>query len=338
MIETLLQEAASIEDEQRRDQIIRELATHSDETLAALIDILQRPMEALWEVAVQVIRVMGYPQNASAIPALTVHARDRNSPARSEAFQALVDIGPWAVVPSLLKVKEDDAIDDLIYDLLVEAGRRFWALDEQEKEQLIQELVSHPDEALGVVTYILQNALKEWWEAAVRIIRAIGYPRNASAIPVLVAHVGYGNPLTEDEAIQALVEIGPRIVVPSLLQVMWDRGQTNKSWGNDVAGICSMLCKVDRQFAVQCGPVATYLLSRFELPQKPGLALLSVLEKIGANDIEYALPTLIDLVQKEGTSEVGMQARRFLASFDEKSLEPYQLLLASLEEPRGEGG
>src|SRR6266571_177734 len=111
MIETLLQEAASIEDEQRRDQIIRELATHSDETLAALIDILQRPMEALWEVAVQVIRVMGYPQNASAIPALTVHARDRNSPARSEAFQALVDIGPWAVVPSLLKVKEDDAID-----------------------------------------------------------------------------------------------------------------------------------------------------------------------------------------------------------------------------------
>lgn len=64
---------------QLREQIIHSLATHPDETLDAVIHILTRPKKALWKISVQVIRAIGYPQNARSIPTLIAHVGDQNS-------------------------------------------------------------------------------------------------------------------------------------------------------------------------------------------------------------------------------------------------------------------
>jgi hypothetical protein len=115
---------------------------------------------------------------------------------------------------------------------------------------------------------------------------------------------------------------------------MWDRDR-HAYWGGDVEGICSMLYEVDAQYAKQCGPLITYILGRDDLPPPRDLDrgfLLQVLEKIGNDCAEYALPTLIDFVGNEGKSDGGMQAQRLIASFSQEVLRPYTYLLASFQD------
>ncbi len=58
--------------------------------------------------------------------------------------------------------------------------------------------------------------------------------------------------------------------------------------------------------------------------------IIQLYEIIPQNDCaEYALPTLIDFVRKEGTSDAGIQAQRLVASYSEEVLRPYQYLLVS---------
>jgi hypothetical protein len=94
-----------------------------------------------------------------------------------------------------------------------------------------------------------------------------------------------------------------------------------------------MLCQVERTFALQCGPALAHLLSREDLPPDRDLDrgfLLDVLEKIGPDCAEYALPVLIDFISKEGNTTNGMQALRLVRSFDQQILERYQYVLAPL--------
>src|SRR6266567_5880974 len=109
----------------------------------------------------------------------------------------------------------------------------------EERARMIQELANHPDETLDAAIQILNHPKKVYWEVATQVIRAIGYPGNAEAIPILIAHVGDQNSLAWKEAVQVLLDMGPRVVVPHLLQSMWDRDR-HTYWGSDVEGICSM--------------------------------------------------------------------------------------------------
>jgi hypothetical protein len=60
----------------------------------------------------------------------------------------------------------------------------------EERARMIQGLANHPDETLDAAIQILHHPKKVSWEVATQVIRAIGYPRNAEAIPTLIAHVG----------------------------------------------------------------------------------------------------------------------------------------------------
>jgi hypothetical protein len=200
-----------------------------------------------------------------------------------------------------------------------------------ERDRIIQDLAKHPDDTLSEAIRVLNHPLKVYWEVATQVIRAIGYSRNAEAIPTLLAHVGDQNSLAWNEAVQTLVDMGPQVVVPHLLLNLWNRDR-QEYWGEDVEGICSLLYEVDQEYAKQCGPLITYILSRDDLPPPHDLDrgfLLNVLEKIGNDCAEYALPTLIDFVRKEGKSAGGLQARRLIASFSEEVLRPYTYLLVS---------
>src|SRR6266852_4651901 len=102
MFEDQLHQATS-SDEPVRERIVHELASHPDETLEAMIHVLNRPMKPYWEIATHVIRAIGYPRNAAAIPTLLAHIGDQNSLARQEAIHTLTDMGPQVVVPHLIQ-------------------------------------------------------------------------------------------------------------------------------------------------------------------------------------------------------------------------------------------
>ncbi len=218
--------------------------------------------------------------------------------------------------------------------LLDEATRANREYDEQKAEYFIQELVKSPDEAIKVLVSTLRQSDKIRQAVAIRVIRLIGYPKNEPAIPSLVYHIGDPNLPGWSEAVNALTNMGLHVIVPHLIRAIWNRDK-NQYWGADVEGMCSMLLTVDRAYAVACGPTLVYILGRSDLPPDEDLDkgfLLDALEKIGADSLAYALPTLIDLVSKEGVSEVGKQAQRLIQSFSKEALELYKFLLDSIAE------
>lgn len=55
--------------------------------------------------------------------------------------------------------------------------------------------------------------------------------------------------------------------------------------------------------------------------------LLDVLEKLGTDCTEYALPTLISLLQKEESYDLKTRIHHLIASFDKELLKLYELVL-----------
>ena len=94
-----------------------------------------------------------------------------------------------------------------------------------------------------------------------------------------------------------------------------------------------LLNDLGTSYSTLCAPTIIYMMRQNEFAQKPGMEIaLTVLEKIGPDSVTYALPTLIDLASREGTSEVGKKAWRFIQSFSEEALEPYKFLLETIAE------
>lgn len=203
--------------------------------------------------------------------------------------------------------------------------------EETTRQRIIHDLSQRPDETLAAVIGMLKTAPKSRWKVAVQVIRAIGYPYNIPAIPELIAQIGDLNSPAWREAAQTLMDMESPVIVPYLIEALLDMGKTINHWLDEVAGICSLLTITPREYAVQCGPVITYLLDQETiLADIDPWYLLTVLEKIGADCGTYALPTLIDIVRREGTSELGKQAQALITVYDSNQVKPYQRLLASL--------
>lgn len=210
----------------------------------------------------------------------------------------------------------------------------------QEKERLIHELAQHPQETLGEAMRALGSLPKSRWKVAAQVIRAIGYPHNAAALPLLMGHISDPNWPGWGEVVKTLEEMGPEVVVPYILLDFWQRDRV-QYWDQHIESICSMLSQVERTFALQCGPALAHLLGRDDLPPDRDLDrsfLLDVLEKIGPDCAEYAMPVLVDFIGKEGNSSSGMQALRLVQSFDQQILERYQYVLAPLLKKMESGG
>ena len=238
--------------------------------------------------------------------------------------------------------------------------------EETMRQRIIHDLAQSPNETLEAVTDMLKTAPKSRWSVAVQVIRAIGSPHNKSAIPELIAQIGDLNSPAWNEVTQTLMDMGSQVIVPYLIEALLDKRKNRNYWLDEVAGICSLLTITPREYAVQCGPAITYLLGQETvLADLDPWYLLTVLEKIGPDCETYALPTLIDLVRREGTSEPGKQARALIGTFrrmsnprkkgeriwyrqiipymrrsisrksltvhDSNQIEPYQRLLASLQ-------
>ena len=221
----------------------------------------------------------------------------------------------------------------MIEDTLREVAKA----DEQTKDRIIRELANNPDETLAPLMNILQVGPKGLDRIAVRVIRAIGYPRNKSAMPQLIYLIGDLNSPAWTESAQTLLEMGTESVVPVLIHVLLDRGKNIPYWRDTTEGICAMISGTDvnRDYASGCGPTIAFLLAQENLALEIDLDssyLLDALKKIGEESAMYALPSLISLVQREGTSELGKETQALIASFDATSLKPYKYLLDFLQD------
>ena len=224
-----------------------------------------------------------------------------------------------------------------MYIVLEENLREAALADEHTREHIIRDLASHADEILPALIHRLQFGPKGGTERiAARVIHAISYPGNQSAIPALIDRVGDLNAPVWNEAVQALLAMPAAAVVPTVIGVLLNRGQHVLYWGEAVNGICAMMARAgaSRDLALRCGPVIAYLLSQESLASDRDFDfgyLLDVLKKIGEECAFYALPALISFVQREGTSDLGQEARELLASFNPALLEPYQYVLPLLD-------
>lgn len=219
----------------------------------------------------------------------------------------------------------------MIEDLLEEAAS---SENAQSRSQIIRELARYPDKLRSAIANLLKKRKRYLYPVTAQVIHKMGYPGNAALFRLLLDYVGDKNSPVWQEAVQLLVTLGVQEVTPHLIKFVFYRDD-HQYWGDDVEGVCSMLCTVDREFAMPCGPVIAHILGKDDLPPPHDLDkgfLLDVLEKIGAECAEYALPALLDLLSKEGTSDIGQQTWRLVVSFDKEALEPYQYLLADLQQ------
>lgn len=219
----------------------------------------------------------------------------------------------------------------MIEELFAEATS---SKNEQIRSQIIGELAHYPDKLCSAIANLLKKRKSYLYPVAAQAIQAVSFPDNAALFRLLLNYVGDKNSPLWQEAVQLLVNLGVRAVTPHLIKFVFSRDD-HQYWGDDVEGICAMLCTVDREFAVPCGPVIAHILGKDDLPLPHDLDkgfLLDVLEKIGAECAAYALPALLDLLMKEGKSAIGQQTWRLVATFDKEMLEPYQYLLADLQQ------
>lgn len=212
---------------------------------------------------------------------------------------------------------------------------------QDERDRLVRELANSAQEVLPVVLETLATGPKSRWRAAVQVIRAIGYPRNAQTILTLLQQVSDGNSPAWQEAAETLGEMEVLLVAQHLIALLWDRGKAEASWVEALQGMSSMLAHISPEFARFCAPTAAFLLSQEELFQRfPDLDpwyLISILMRVGPEETAYALPALADWVVRLAQSEddydkeTGQEIRSFIASFSQEAKERYQQVLVRLE-------
>ncbi|HVB21442.1 MAG TPA: hypothetical protein VNG51_05800 [Ktedonobacteraceae bacterium] len=260
------------------------------------------------------------------IPLFIARASNENDPQQNEACQLLIEIGP-VVIPSLLKLAQES---DMVWDRIDEIG---CTMDKELAHRIIAELSRYPDEVLDAMGYLLQQPMKPWWDVAMQIIRAIGYPRNKPAIPIVILHASDWNSVAQQTAFHVLQDMGPVVVAQYLIPILSGKQLGVGQWLYSVYALCLLLNDLGPSYSTLCAPTIIYMMRQNEFAQKVEIATgLTVLEKIGPDSVTYTLPTLIDLASREGTSEVGKQVWRLIQSFGKEALEPYKFLLETIAE------
>lgn len=242
-------------------------------------------------------------------------------------------------------------------DLLDEATRAIHIGDQQELERLTLQMAQSSDQNLSFMLQRMQHPNKLEHVIIIKVIRAMGYPRNEAAIPELLYHLGDPNLPGGEDALETLVEMGPNVVVPHLIKALLEPGEpyhkpypisyrpNNQSttWASDVEGLCSLLTRIEREYARQCCPAINSILCQVGLssstdrsvyPNPDLTALLDVVQWAGG-DVSYMLPTFLMLTKNFSGKQypgyaIGEQARKLVFSFSQEVLASYALLISDL--------
>jgi hypothetical protein len=199
--------------------------------------------------------------------------------------------------------------------------------DQATESRIIAELAARLHETLSEIVD-MRGQVGKRLSLLMRILRAIGYPANRSAIPWLIAST-YPNGGAWQDTVLTIGDLSPQVVVPYLVQRLLGGNPYNTNRAHALEDICPLLYELDPAYAAGCGPTIAHLLAINAYAEDPSM-LLEVLEKVGPPCAIYAAPALLELLRREVSDEVRADALRLIATFENTALAPYQLILASL--------
>lgn len=191
------------------------------------------------------------------------------------------------------------------------------------RQHALQTLLARPEETLAEIIRVPQHFSRE--RAIYELIQHIEYPQNVQILPWLVERIDRNDPRWK-ELVATIASFSPDVIVPYLIGFLWDRAQhPQRGWGYDVESVCLLFLSLDSQYAARCGPLVAWLFTFKEDPREldPSF-LLDVLEHIGANCAIYALPCLLDYLERETDMELRRRTVQLIRSFDQAAVEPYR--------------
>lgn len=144
--------------------------------------------------------------------------------------------------------------------------------------------------------------------------------------------VGDSNHIDRQRGIDELLRYGAVAVVPTLIEVLLDRGRTVRFWDDVVEGVCRFLWDADPEYARPCAPAIVHILATIGKVTSPDpIFLLDVLTmKVQTREITYAIPALLDLARLYAGDEVARSALALLNKFVSEQTQPYQRLIDEL--------
>lgn len=233
----------------------------------------------------------------------------------------------------------DKQVHQWVWELMDQAT---FAPNLSTRAKVVQELANHPEEVLAALAGRLYLA-KKHRNVASEVLGIIGYPENAATVPMLIGIATDPNSPGMQQATVTLAQVGPDVVIPYLIEILWDCGRTRLDWQDEVNDICWWLRRAikDRAYLLRCGPVIASLLSRRVLGKDQKYqndleeALIAALEAIGPEGADYALPALLISAEHAGLEELRKQALQVITSFESERLQPYERILRRLS---GESG
>lgn len=334
LIKQRLREAANLQNDGARKQIVDELASQPEETLKELIPLLEQREGELVHIALEVIRAIDYPQNISALPSLLALLATAGSPLQEEALRILVEMGP-CILPVVLALKKE--YPQRIFSAISEAIRLTFPLPNdsahhaqimQRVEHIAHMLAQDAEASLPLLIDLLSWGPKSSWMIATHTFRAIGYPSNQSCIPALLA-LASDSEHGPFHAVTVLSTLSPEVVIPYLLEAIYQ--------GKDVESMCDVVSRLGKECATACGPLLCLRFSQLPLAlseddlENRVYFLLLALKAIGSACASYALPILLDLLKKAGNSETGLSLQAFLETIDKNVIRQYERCLQRQE-------
>ncbi len=154
-------------------------------------------------------------------------------------------------------------------------------------------------------------------------------PQHNAVRRLVVDIVGDSNHIDRQQGIDVLVSYGAAAVVPTLIEVLLDRGRTVPWWDEVVEGVSRFLWDADAGFARPCAPALVHLLATAGNATSPDpIFLLDVLDlKVEIHDMSYAIPALLDLIASHAGDEIASAAVHLLSRFSREQTQPYQRMV-----------
>lgn len=157
-------------------------------------------------------------------------------------------------------------------------------------------------------------------------------PNDEEVKRLVVDVVGDSNHIDRQTGVDKLMDHGPTVAVPVLIEVLLDRGRTVPYWDDVVEGLCRFLWEADSRFAGPCAPAIVHLLATLGNVTSPDpIFLLDVLDTTeGTQDTSFAIPTLLDLIRSHKGDEVASTALKLLNKYSREQLRQYQHMVDEL--------
>lgn len=184
-----------------------------------------------------------------------------------------------------------------------------------------------PDELLIDAITILEKQEKRYWDTAVAVIEALGYPRNKKAIPTLIELMG---DLNCPEAIEVLEKMDRSIVIQSLIKTILGHQNKDSFWGSVIEGIALSLARkdIDRELTAGCTPALAALLSVPSVYEVVDAScIFDVFEKMGSECSSYAMPALVQAFRIIEDEKIQEQIRQLIDALDKNIVGFYTLVM-----------